>query len=285
MDPSPKPQKALPIVVYKQMHMAAKSDLDKAISWLCTLAFFWCCRSCEYSKTSGERKTKLLCTRNLKFRSSNKRVLDPKSENIFDAQYVSITFEFQKNDKRDETITHQKSGDKLLCPVLAAANIINRLRGYSIPEDRWDDTPICTFETSSSHYCIESDQILQMIRSSVDSVGEEALGFTSEDVGTHSNRSGGAMGMALAGTPTYMIMLIGRWSSDSFLKYIRKQVVELSHGVSRNMIQREDFFTVPDLGNRPLLTPRSRHRSRPETLAGFSPATTVIQNIEELSVS
>jgi len=49
---------------------------------------------------------------------------------------------------------------------------------------------------------------LQRIRLAVDMLGPDKLGFASQEVGTHSNHSGGAMGMLLAGTPIYTIMLI-----------------------------------------------------------------------------
>ena len=40
------------------------------------------------------------------------------------------------------------------------------------------------------------------------------------------------MAMYLNDVPTYTIMLVGRWSSDAFLKYIRRQVQEFTSGVS-----------------------------------------------------
>jgi hypothetical protein len=42
----------------------------------------------------------------------------------------------------------------------------------------------------------------------------------------------------------FTIMLMGRWSSNAFLRYIRKQVKEFSHGVSSKMIRNENFFTI-----------------------------------------
>jgi hypothetical protein len=54
------------------------------------------------------------------------------------------------------------------------------------------------------------------------------------------------MGMFLAGTPVYTIMLMGRWSSDAFMRYIRKQVLSLSHGIAMKMLTFEEFYTVPD---------------------------------------
>ncbi len=77
-------------------------------------------------------------------------------------------------------------------------------------------------------------------------MGDEKLGFYPEEVGTHSNRLGGAMGMFLAGTPVYTIMLMGRWSSDAFMRYIRKQVLSLSHGIAAKMLTFEQFYTIPD---------------------------------------
>ena len=53
--------------------------------------------------------------------------------------------------------------------------------------------------------------------------------------------------MYLDEVPVYTIMLIGRWSSDAFLKYIRKQVEQFSHNVSRRMIKNQFFTHVPDL--------------------------------------
>jgi hypothetical protein len=39
-------------------------------------------------------------------------------------------------------------------------------------------------------------------------------------------------------------MLVGRWSSTAFLKYIWKQVQEFSHGISSKMIEIQSFRHV-----------------------------------------
>jgi hypothetical protein len=76
------------------------------------------------------------------------------------------------------------------------------------------------------------------------SIGSSSLGFSADQIGLHLTRSGAAMAMHLLGVPVFTIMLLGRWSSDAFLRYIRKQVKEFSHGVSSKMIQNENFFTI-----------------------------------------
>jgi len=54
------------------------------------------------------------------------------------------------------------------------------------------------------------------------------------------------MAMYLAGVPVFTIMLLGRWSSDAFLRYIRKEVQEFSNSVSSKMIRNENFFTISE---------------------------------------
>jgi hypothetical protein len=55
--------------------------------------------------------------------------------------------------------------------------------------------------------------------------------------------------MYLAGMPVFTIMLISWWSSDAFLWYICRQVLQFSAGVSMRMAsaQAQDFFTLPDV--------------------------------------
>ena len=55
------------------------------------------------------------------------------------ADSVSITFEFQKKDECNDTVTQVFSGDSLLCPVRAWAAIVRRIWNY--PGASWD-TPV-----------------------------------------------------------------------------------------------------------------------------------------------
>ena len=234
---------------FQESKKQTRSPQDITIAWLQILAFFFCMRSCEYSDVSGERRTKTICVRNIRFYSHNK-LIPNNSQEIFTATTVSITFEWQKRDVRDDTITHQRSndsiGNKIMCPVRAAAELVSALYKLSLPSAQVQNLKINTVFLNGKLSTIPSTMILERIRSAVRSLGKEKLGFMEHDVGTHSNRSGGAMGMFLAGTPVYTIMLLGRWSSDAFMRYIRKQVLNMSHGVAAKMIAFEEFYTVPD---------------------------------------
>ena len=52
------------------------------------------------------------------------------------------------------------------------------------------------------------------------------------------------MAMFLSGVATIIIMRIGRWSSEAFLEYIREQIEQFTLGVSKKMLQFENFNTI-----------------------------------------
>ena len=108
---------------------------------------------------------------------------------------------------------------------------------------------------------------MKRIREVVKTFGKEDLGFDYTEIGTHSIRSSTAMQLFLNKYPTYQIMLLGRWCSDSFLKYIRRQVLKFSAGISESMVQK-DFYTVPDVEYVDPNDPRTR------STASFATAST-----------
>jgi hypothetical protein len=146
----------------------------------------------------------------------------------------------------NDSITKEASDDFENCPILQTAALIARILKYPITYKDLPKTPINTYYSNGIFYQIPSIIVLETIRHIVGSIGIKKLGFGPEGVGTHSNRSAGAMAMFLCKTPIHTIMLIGRWSSDAFLRYIRKQVLECSTGISKRMLLHENFYTVPD---------------------------------------
>ena len=57
------------------------------------------------------------------------------------------------------------------------------------------------------------------------------------------------MAMYLDEIPIYTIMMIGRWSSDAWLRYIRKQVDQFSHNVSKRMNKHMHYRHIPIVTN------------------------------------
>ena len=199
-------------------------------------------RSCEYTKTSQkEQKTRTIRVKDITFRL-NGRILPHDHPRINEATTVTILFGLQKCEILDEPVTQYRTEDPELCPVRGWIKVIQRIRSYPGFEDDW---PVYTYFDGKNFSDLSSSEILQDIRRIVDIMGPDVLGFTSADVGTHSNRGGGAMMMYLAKTPIVTIMMIGRWHSSAFLIYIEKQCLQFSQGVSQAMLKYNTFYNVP----------------------------------------
>lgn len=247
LDPPTKQQKALPVSVYRFILRHARSPKMKAKAHLLAGALFFAMRSCEYSKAGNrddDRRTITVRLKDVKFH--RRRSLIPHSSRfLHTADSVSITFLLQKRDNEiGETVTMHRTRDAELNPVLHWAYTIRRVRRI---EGWTNDSPVDTIAFEDGiHIRITSSEIRNMIRAAVSAIGKDVLGFSANEIGTHSNRSAAAMAMYLANVPVYTIMLIGRWSSDAFLLYIRKQVQEFTIGISNKMLITQDFYTIPD---------------------------------------
>ena len=69
-------------------------------------------------------------------------------------------------------------------------------------------------------------------------------GYNLARIGTHSLRSGGAISLAINGVDHAIIMKMGRWSSNSYVKYIKSRIGELTHGLSSAMARPLHFHRV-----------------------------------------
>jgi hypothetical protein len=93
------------------------------------------------------------------------------------------------------------------------------------------------------------------------------LRFTGKEVGTHSIRSSLAMALYLNKRQVSTIMLIGRWSSDAFILYIRRQVQEFSASVRADIMSQELLFTIPYIAKDPLDPRTSNNQSFATTIS------------------
>lgn len=234
-DPPTKQQKALPACVLLELAKMSLTATMIAIFQLAIFAFFFACRSCEYLLVpqSEQRRTDILRLRNIRF-NGDAGLVPHDSPQLEYARSVSVTFEWQKKEERVDVVTQMATGHSLLCPVRILASIVRRIRSYP---GATDDTKISAIWRNDRIEHITSKEMVDSLRAAVVGYGEDKLGFTAEDIGTHSIRSGSAMAMYKGEVPVYVIMMIGRWSSDAFLRYIRKQVEQFSHNVSKRMIR------------------------------------------------
>ena len=106
-------------------------------------------------------------------------------------------------------------------------------------------TYVNAFLQGQTFQYVTRHEMMQHIKATINSMS--GLGFKGIDVGTHSIRSSLAMALYLNKRMISTIMLIGCWSSDAFLLYIRRQVQEFSAGVSADMVSTNKVFTILDI--------------------------------------
>jgi hypothetical protein len=123
LDPSKTPQQAIPISILSYLHSTAITHVEKATADLLIGAFFFAMRSCEYCEVNGERKTKLLTIKNFSF-YKNKKLLSLYDNLLHEADYMRITFEYQKTEKKNQPVFHHRSGHPTLCPIIIWSSVI-----------------------------------------------------------------------------------------------------------------------------------------------------------------
>ena len=139
-------------------------------------------------------------------------------------------------------MTQSKSGHPLLCPVQAAARVVKRLLKVNPSPDYFT---YINADKNGRLWDLTAKAALAHLRCFIASV-DPVFGLKPTEIGLHSLRSSAAMAIYLNGIPVYTIMLLGRWSSDAFLRYIRKQVNEFSSNVSNKMIKTTKYHHLPD---------------------------------------
>ena len=89
-----------------------------------------------------------------------------------------------------------RTNEGMMCPVVAWASTVKRIVN-TIPGAK-EDTTVCRYWEEGSMRQIYSTHARMKIKSIVELMKEKVLGFTKDDVGLHSVRSGGAMAMFLS---------------------------------------------------------------------------------------
>ncbi|KAI2498100.1 hypothetical protein MHU86_16410 [Fragilaria crotonensis] len=270
-DPPKKQQRAVTPQLLRSMYdqsgcnSEAGHDSEAAIvAEIAIVAYFFAMRSCEITVTPAPGRTKITRLRGVTFRDHGNREMDQKTGDLAEARRVTVTFEDQKNGLKNDRRTHEKTGDPVMCPVLRLASLVNRV--LRMVPAAGPDTPLSATRLGRALESIVRDtQEKPTIRVHTGR-RKGKFGYTAADIGTRSIRSGAAMGLFLMNHPVAKIMILGRWSSDAFLDYIRPQVLEWTNQMSSDMIRNNSFFDASDDRRASKDDPRTR-RLKPVTIA------------------
>jgi hypothetical protein len=166
--------------------------------------------------------------------------------------------------------TQRRTQDPDLCPVIRYARQVQRIL-RTVPNVT-GSTTINTISVNGKVGLITATYILNILRNTYYSFGRKAtFGFDPHEIGNKSIRSGAVMALFINDVSTAKIMILGRWSSDAFLVYIRPQVLEwTNNSMSREMIAVDTFFDVQM--NHHTTTADPRVRANPHNCTSNGPS-------------
>ena len=254
-DPPPNRQKAVTPGLLEDLVPIAKAlgPLHEQTADLIVGGFFFAMRACEFCKTEREGRTKKLELRDITFRDKCKKVVPKSAPDMEErAHYVTVRFRFQKNNVKADRRTQGRSGRRL-CPVKAWARVCQQviLTNKGVTKR----TPVCEIGDGRGRtVMVTSARVTYLLRSTCNS-GD--YGMKPSDLGTRSIRSGAAMALFLMDHSVERIMILGRWSSDAFLVYLRPQVLEWTNIMARDMASNRDFRDLNHSRDRPSALRRS----------------------------
>ena len=226
--------------------LTQENAVEETIADIAITAYFFAMRSCEITTTPRRGRTKILRLRGITFRNDKGEELVWWDYNAIKlATRVTVTFEDQKNGLKMDKRTHQRTGDPVMCPIRSLSSIARRIR-ESIP-GAGGETQLNTVWENGKETYITGERLRDSLRRTCTEMGgSDVFGFNGKDIGTKSLRSGAAMGLFLMNHSVAKIMILGRWSSDAFLVYIRPQVMEWTNQMSTDMIAHESFLDATD---------------------------------------
>ena len=244
-DVAPKPQHAIPNTTVRWVadNFRNAEVRERTTAALIILAYFFLLRVGEYTPARNKKRRK----RTVALRKCDVTLLHngaPMDKEaplsvLLTATSCTICLENQKNGFKNLTLCHDTSGDDDFCPVREMAYLVHQLRGR--PADTALGT--CYDEEGREHRTLSS-QVLAMIRLAAAQDNLQSAGYDLSRIGTHSLRSGGATRLKHAGEDDGLIKKLGRWSGETYAKYIQPHIGPLTGGCAARMAQPLRFFNV-----------------------------------------
>jgi hypothetical protein len=270
-DPPPDRKKAVTPNLLRDMKGLARNwgKVSAHTSDLIEGAFFFAMRACEFCKVKKRGRTRALTLSNVTFRDKRgKTVLQTDTDLEDRAEFVTICFVDQKNGKRMDRRTQRRTQEKL-CPVKAWARVCRRVR-ETIPGASGETQAFTLGNPRGQIVEIDSERVNRLLKITCRVYSKNrGYGISEQEIGTRSIRSGAAMALFLMDHSVEKIMILGRWSSDAFMVYIRPQVLEWTNIMSKDMARAGNFHDLNSRKKR--LKPRLDKRvlADPKTIPRF----------------
>jgi hypothetical protein len=161
---------------------------DSAFSTIGELAifgYFFAMCSCENISTPKPGRTKIVCLLGLIFRDHRKHVIPHCHPGLSMVVYITVVFVSQKNHKKMDKRTQQRTTDAILCPVKRAALLVERI--LQLVPNHSTATTINTVYLQGATLTLTGEFLRDRLRATCSTYGGKAeFGFDPHEIGTKS---------------------------------------------------------------------------------------------------
>ena len=197
----PLPDKLIELAV--QACRVSNTEKDTCIADMITIGLFFLCCPGEHTVTFDNEPFKLS---NVQFYKDDNPLPTQSSELLHAADFLTLTFDTQKNGVKGERIGHGRSTSATLCPILAVAHRVAHLNLHKAKSHQ----PLCSYSyTVSSTYCyLASQDITQVFHTSA--LHHLCFCVNQASVECRSLCTSGAMALFSCRVDALLIKLVGR---------------------------------------------------------------------------
>ena len=235
-DPPPQRVKPLPTTVLHDIYNqhirgTAREQCVADIVWI---GFFFLMRPGEHCDAGVHNDSApfRLCDVTFRRRGATFNTACDSIQQLATADHVALTFTTQKNGVKGEVIGTRRSGHATGCAVRRMLHRVAYLRCRRAPAA----IPIASYHDGTEWRVLKSKDVTEAIRDSIRRMGA-SVGLRPEDTSVCSLRASGAMAMLLGGIDGDVIRILGRWKSDTMLRYLHVLAESITHNHARTMLR------------------------------------------------
>ena len=251
-DPPPKRKLAIPLAVPAWLLQQGLNSTDsqyKAIGDLTIIAFYFLLQPGEYTYSPPKDRKQTIPFRHCDvYLWEHNKILDPNLplKDLYKrCTGATLQIANQKTGRKAERISHSAipatHKAHVTCPIRTLIWRLKHIQTHST------DTTLqlgTYFTQTGKKHTLRPRSIMNALRVAVKALQLHKVNITASQVSSHSLRAGGATAMHINGVPEVTIQKMGRWSSNTFLIYIRDQLFHFSANIATAMSTEFPLFTV-----------------------------------------
>ena len=159
---------------------------------------------------------------------------------LVQADLFILLFTTQKNGFKGGSIGNVRTRHPQGCPVATMHRQVSYLQLHGAT----DKTPLSSYKKGTKWQQIQGGTSRPAIRYVIQAVGP-STGFTDSDISKRSLRAEGGMDLLMARVDPDTILLVGRWRSNTMLRYLQTTAKIFTEGLSAKMFEHGAYALIP----------------------------------------